>query len=307
MPVIQSPNVYERPLQPDVSFNRYLNKDNGNGNAGPYAWFSNLVGSMFGSYKNWANTELSKYQTDYDLWQQNYQNYYNSPEQTMQRYMAAGINPNMIASGVSGGQSAASSAAVPEIQDVGQTANGKLAQVLSMVSGLVGLSQAMEALKGQKIANQIAGYNATIKSAEAAFANDYNLFRWQSGATKYLLDTYQAGWLPKSGYLLGGKPIGDPDNIPVISRYNLEGNAIQALRAMRSASAGYTGSRTTQQRIINNHLEPIMRAQEENWRKRNTLLDTQDTLLNRQLSWFNTNQFMSMLKIFGSVVGNFMR
>lgn len=139
---------------------------------------------------NQQNRELSQYQFDRNLEMWNLQNAYNSPESQMQRYIAAGLNPNL-ASSSNGNASNYPTYESPRMESarVNPTPSfgSSLSKIAGLVSGIAGVASTLNGLKYQN--TQIDRLKAETDWIQARANNDRiraNLLTW---------NTHQAEWL----------------------------------------------------------------------------------------------------------------
>lgn len=136
-----------------------------------YFW-NDLVGRNQQREQNEWNRQqaLEQYQREVQMW--NMQNEYNSPISQMERYQAAGLNPNLIYS--SGNASAGNASGYPSYQPaqgVGRPSGlENLAKLMGFASGIAGLY-------GQLQQADVAKANARRISAETDWINELNGYR----------------------------------------------------------------------------------------------------------------------------------
>lgn len=157
-------------------------------------WLPSLIsaaGSVIGNALGWgsqssankANMELAKYRYEKDLEMWNRQNAYNTPAAQMQRYAAAGINPNTVVSqGSNGNASSAPSFEAPEIKpytDYGDLGAGTVANTILRKFEIDNQTKATDSQTALNSAN------ANKAAADALLAN-------QRAQTEYWQGLYKA-------------------------------------------------------------------------------------------------------------------
>lgn len=137
-----------------------------------------------------ANKEMAEYAYSKDLEMWNLQNQYNTPEMQMQRFKAAGLNPNLIY----GQGSPGNSTTMPKYQAPRMDYSYEPLQVPDMISRYQDLamkSAQLDLLKEQK---KIYSSEASIKATEALWRNSLLHNKNLSTASKADLDFLKREW-----------------------------------------------------------------------------------------------------------------
>lgn len=234
------------PEYPDISYNSYLKNASG-------SWFGNLVGSIFGGYKNWANSQITQYQNAYNQWQQNLTNAYNSPANQADLYEQAGFNRNLLASQATGSSSQSPlTSQVPSVSDVGQGAFSSLGTLIQLASGIIGLkSQSAQAAKASAEADILRSSADSEIFLRQMNANNAHL-KYQLGSQEgYFKDwLYGTGVFPSSG-------MDNVSNSPYSLRYSRESQGIAIVNLLRQLQSEEQSLSNTKLKHYNEVLQPI--------------------------------------------------